>query len=61
MTEQMCFINIYQMVEEYDVSEWARIAGKPLIWYLGAFCTNGHCKISIMGPSMTQQTQIKNK
>ena len=43
-------MKIYQMVEKYEVSESARMAGKTLIWYLGVFCLIQYLKISILRP-----------
>ena len=34
MVENMFFMEIYQMVENYKVSESIRLAGKTLVWYL---------------------------
>ena len=50
MTNKMFFMEIYQMVEKYEVSESVRLAGKTLIQYLGVFCTNQYLKIPILRP-----------
>ena len=62
IVKQMFFVKIYQMVENWKVSESARLAGKTLIQYLGVFNTFKYLKISILGQHIeTNQTKQNNK